>query len=150
MAAQVITWVLESVGLYESDELALTNWQLLWKWSWPLKTWQRIGSLETHTYYANHFKEIWQKEWNLKWNNREELSNILNSFKKDKNDICESTQRKLKSLEGRIGHMVPLNATEDTKEYNKQQSKIFKDSFIRFQKIIIKHEIANEKYNRFK
>ena len=46
--------------------------------------------------------------------------------------------------------MIPLNAAEDTKEYNKQQSKIFKDSFIQFQKIIIKHEIANEKYNRFK
>ena len=150
MAAQVITWVLETVGLYESDELALTNWQILWEWSWPLKTWQRIGSLETHNYYSNRFKEQWQKDWNLKWNNREELSNILNSFKKDKNDICESTQRKLKSLEGRIGHMVPLNAVEDTKEYNKQQSKIFKESFIQFQKTIIKHEIADKKYNRFK
>ena len=150
MATQFITWVLEAVGLYESDELALANWQLLWQWSWPLKTWQRIGSLETHTHYSNYFKETWQKEWNLKWNNREELLNILNSFEQDKKNISVFTERKLKSLEGRIGHMVPLDAAEDTKEYNKQQSKIYKESFIQFKKTIIKHEIANKKYNRFK
>ncbi len=150
MATQFIIWVLEFIGLYESNEFALDNWQILWKWSWPLKTWRRIGSLETHIKYSNYFKEIWQKEWNLKWNNRNTLLEISNSFEENKKNICQITEQKLISLEGRIGHLVPADPTEDTKEYNKQQTKIFKDSFVQFQKIILKYEIANEKYNRFK